>query len=124
MMLKELYNLGVLNGPDLDLMNQVIPSATEIPGNPLQWYDRANRVRVGINQGLELMNGYKNQYGRRLGMEPVTFTPLDLEKNKYKDESKRSLTKKPSIIPPNGIDNKKENNNALPPLPDGFIVNN
>ena len=28
MQMKELYNLGVLNGPDLDLMDQMIVDAT------------------------------------------------------------------------------------------------
>ena len=69
MQLKELYNLGVLNGPDLALMNEIMPSATEIPANPLLWRGRKERLLEGIQQGKALMGRYKNQTDKILGVK-------------------------------------------------------
>jgi hypothetical protein len=61
--LKELNNLGVLNGPDLELMQGMLPDPTVDLLNPKTWnnaYDVKNRVAAGVKE-LKAMIGQIEQ---------------------------------------------------------------
>jgi hypothetical protein len=73
--LKELYNLGVLNGPDLDLMNQVLVDPTVglgsaglpnmLPGNAAQ------RVSASVTRLKEMLRTLRNTQTSAVGLPPV-----------------------------------------------------
>lgn len=58
MQMKELYNLGVLNGPDLQLMNEILIEPTSISGNVMDALgvaDMDERIPANIEQVRKLM---------------------------------------------------------------------
>lgn len=58
MQMKELYNLGVLNGPDLDLMNQILMSGTGLTDNVLDTLgiaDLQGRMTANVSRVRKMM---------------------------------------------------------------------
>jgi hypothetical protein len=66
--LKELYNLGVLNGPDLQLMEQMLidpsPSITNMIANP------SGRVRASVQRLKQMLETVRNNALGAAGMQP------------------------------------------------------
>jgi hypothetical protein len=78
MQLKELYNLGVLNGPDLDLMNQILLDPTSISGNVMDGLggpDMEERIPANIAQVRELMVNRTTPALQQLGIDPKSLMP-------------------------------------------------
>ena len=71
--LKELYNLGVLNGPDLALMEQMLPDPSvgiglTGPYGTANLAGAASRVKAGVARLKELLKGVRNT---QPGLPPV-----------------------------------------------------
>ena len=78
MQMKELYNLGVLNGPDLDLMNQILIDPTSASGNimdALGIADMEERVPANIAQVRQLMKNRTTPALQQLGIDAETLMP-------------------------------------------------
>lgn len=76
--LKELYNLGVLNGPDLALMEQMLPDPTVglgtlgFGGSPSNvWSDPAARTKAAVARLKEMLRGIRNNAVAPMGTPPV-----------------------------------------------------
>lgn len=82
MEMKELLNLGVLNGPDLELMDQMLVSPTAVPGNPLKWGSRKDAIKASYAEVRNFLNRKKKQHLANLG---VTEQPQDLVTQKASD---------------------------------------
>lgn len=73
MQMKELYNLGVLNGPDLDLMNQIIVDPTGIGNKALDMLgiaDTEERVTKNIEQVRGIMRQLVEPKLKAIGATP------------------------------------------------------
>lgn len=79
MQMKELYNLGVLNGPDLDLMNQILIDPTTVGGNVLDVLggdrDMEKRIPANIAQVRELMLNRTTPALQQIGIDPQRLMP-------------------------------------------------
>lgn len=78
MQMKELYNLGVLNGPDLDLMNQILIDPTSVGGNVMDALgiaDMEERVPANISQVRQLMKNRTEPALQQLGIEAESLMP-------------------------------------------------
>ncbi len=78
MQMKELYNLGVLNGPDLDLMNQILIDPTSVTGNvmdALGMSDMEQRVPQNIAQVRNLMRNRTEPALQQLGIDMESLMP-------------------------------------------------
>ena len=84
--LKELFNLGVLNGPDLMLMEQMLPdprvnllsgmnpwgtSSMGLENIPLLGGDAAARVSAGVNRLKEILRELRNSQVGAVGLPPI-----------------------------------------------------
>ncbi|WP_321404482.1 hypothetical protein [Maridesulfovibrio sp.] len=69
MEMKELLNLGVLNGPDLELMDQILLNPTEVPGNPLKWANRQDALLASYQEVRKLLERKKAQFQKNLGIQ-------------------------------------------------------
>lgn len=69
MEMKELLNLGVLNGPDLELMDQMLLNPTEIPTNPLKWGNRQAALQASYKEVRQLLERKKAQFQKNLGIK-------------------------------------------------------
>lgn len=84
MQMKELYNLGVLNGPDLALMDQILVNPTGIGNNILDVLgisDLDERVPANIEQVRRLMTQMVEPRLQALGVSPedvLAEEPADL----------------------------------------------
>ena len=81
MQMKELYNLGVLNGPDLDLMNQILLDPTSITGNVMDLMggekDMEKRIPANIQQVRQLMINRSTPALQQLGIDPQSLMPSE-----------------------------------------------
>lgn len=78
MQMKELYNLGVLNGPDLDLMNEILLDPTDISSNLLGAVGLGNmneRIPANIKRVREMMRQLAEPGLQQLGIEPERLMP-------------------------------------------------
>lgn len=78
MQMKELYNLGVLNGPDLSLMNQILIDPTSISGNLMDAVgiaDMEKRIPANIDQVRTLMLNRSLPALQQLGIDPDDLMP-------------------------------------------------
>lgn len=79
MQMKELYNLGVLNGPDLSLMNQILIDPTSIVGNAMDVLgggkDMEKRIPANIQQVRQLMVNRTTPALQQLGIDPQQLMP-------------------------------------------------
>lgn len=78
MQLKELYNLGVLNGPDLALMNEILINPTSVGGNVLDAVgvaDMEKRIPANIQQVRKLMMNRSLPALQQLGIDPQQLMP-------------------------------------------------
>ena len=69
--MKEFFNLGVLNGPDLEIMEQVIPNPTSLTErfNALTFRGGADAVTAGIeNMEKQLVDTVNERYGTIQGI--------------------------------------------------------
>jgi hypothetical protein len=78
--LKELYNLGVLNGPDLALMDQMLPDPTLSITAPFNsagnlWSNPAGRIGPAVDRLKELLRGIRNSHARAIGLPPIPPPP-------------------------------------------------
>lgn len=89
--LKELYNLGVLNGPDLELMDKMLydPSVNS-PLDMTNAYDPAGRTTRSVKQLKNMLVGIRNNKTRVLGMPDVIAEP---------DVAPGSSTSQPTMPP-------------------------
>lgn len=67
--LKELNNLGVLNGPDLELMNNMLTDTGVSAGNI--WSNPADRVGSSVSRLKEMLRTIRNNQTSAVGMPPV-----------------------------------------------------
>lgn len=85
MQMKELYNLGVLNGPDLDLMNQILVDPTSVGGNIMDTLgiaDMEQRIPQNIEQVRNLMRNRTEPALQQLGIDMDSLMPkqeLDID---------------------------------------------
>lgn len=83
MQMKELYNLGVLNGPDLDLMNQILLDPTSVSGNlmgALGVADMDERINRNIQDVRRMMTDLATPSLQQLGLDPADLAPPPAEK--------------------------------------------
>ncbi|SME89474.1 hypothetical protein [Desulfovibrio gilichinskyi] len=80
MEMKELLNLGVLNGPDLDLMDQMLISPTDVPTNPLKWADRKKAIKSSYAEVRKFLERKKKQHLANLGVTDSQATPATSSK--------------------------------------------
>lgn len=89
MQMKELYNLGVLNGPDLELMNQILIDPTSISGNVMDVLgvaDMEKRIPANINQVRQLMLNRAEPALQQLGIDPQSLMPKAANPSEMTDE--------------------------------------
>ena len=89
MQMKELYNLGVLNGPDLDLMNQILIDPTSVAGNVMDALgiaDMEERIPANIAQVRQLMKNRTEPALQQLGIDPETLMPKQKAVGDLSDE--------------------------------------
>ena len=82
MQMKELYNLGVLNGPDLDLMNQILLDPTSISGNIMDAVgisDMEKRIPANIQDVRRMMTNRTRPALQQLGISPDDLMPKPAE---------------------------------------------
>lgn len=78
MQLKELYNLGVLNGPDLALMEQVLLNPTTVAGNVMDALgvaDMEKRIPANIKEVRRMMTNRTLPVLQQLGLKPEDLMP-------------------------------------------------
>lgn len=78
MQMKELYNLGVLNGPDLELMNQILLDPTSVSGNLLDAVgisDMDKRIPDNITRVRRMMINRTTPALQQLGIDPESLMP-------------------------------------------------
>lgn len=78
MQMKELYNLGVLNGPDLDLMNQILLDPTSVSGNVMDALgvaDMEKRIPANIADVRRMMQNRAEPALQQLGIDPQSLMP-------------------------------------------------
>ncbi len=83
MQMKELYNLGVLNGPDLELMEQILLNPTTIPANVADALDSVlpgnqdmeQRIPANINEVRRMMRNRTEPALQQLGISPDALMP-------------------------------------------------
>ncbi len=83
MQMKELYNLGVLNGPDLELMEQILLNPTTIPANVADALDPVlpgnqdmeQRIPSNINEVRRMMRNRTEPALQQLGISPDALMP-------------------------------------------------
>ncbi len=89
MQMKELYNLGVLNGPDLELMNQILLSPTTVRGNIMDVFggnmDMEKRIPANIDQVRRLMRNRTTPALQQLGIDPGDLEPKQRDPSKLSD---------------------------------------
>lgn len=87
MQMKELYNLGVLNGPDLDLMNQIIVDPTGIGNKALDVLgiaDTEERVAKNIEQVRGIMRQLVEPKLKAIGATPEqVYSPTQMSDEEY-----------------------------------------
>ena len=91
MQMKELYNLGVLNGPDLDLMNSILLNPTSVGGNimdALGIADMEERIPANISEVRRMMTNRSMPALQQLGIDPNSLMP---EKKAVGDMSDEDL---------------------------------
>ena len=91
MQMKELYNLGVLNGPDLDLMDQILISPTGIKNNVMDMVglsDLGSRIPANIAQVRQLMTDLIEP---KLRAANINIEDLKPKKEMTDDEYLKSL---------------------------------
>ena len=79
--MKELFNLGVLNGPDLDLMNKLLVDATSVENAALDTIGVANlddRVAANLKQLRETLKGMVAPKIAAMGGGPAAVTTAPL----------------------------------------------
>ena len=80
MQMKELYNLGVLNGPDLMLMDQILLDPTSVMGNvkdALGIADMEKRIPANIQEVRRMMTNRTTPALQQLGIDPKSLMPAD-----------------------------------------------
>lgn len=78
MQMKELYNLGVLNGPDLELMEQILLNPTAVGGNVLDALgiaDMEERIPANISEVRRMMRNRTEPALQQLGIDPASLEP-------------------------------------------------
>lgn len=78
MQMKELYNLGVLNGPDLELMNSILINPTSAGGNimdALGIADMEERIPANIAEVRRMMTNRTQPALQQLGIDPQSLMP-------------------------------------------------
>ncbi len=78
MQMKELYNLGVLNGPDLMLMNQILIDPTTVGGNVMDSLgiaDMEQRIPANINHVKRMMTNLVEPTLQQIGLRPTDLQP-------------------------------------------------
>lgn len=89
--MKELYNLGVLNGPDLRIMQEVLIEPTSVVGNTLDLLggdlDMEKRVPANIENVRRMMLNRTLPALQQLGIDPAELMP----KEESDEEFLRSL---------------------------------
>lgn len=78
MLSKELYNLGVLNGPDLMLMDQILLDPTSLAGNvkdALGISDMEERIPANIREVRRMMTNRMTPGLQQLGIDPQSLMP-------------------------------------------------
>lgn len=87
MQMKELYNLGVLNGPDLDLMNQIIIDPTGLGNKALDVLgiaDTETRVSKNIEQVRGIMRQLVEPKLKAIGATPEdVYSPQDMSDEEF-----------------------------------------
>ena len=76
MQMKEIYNLGVLNGPDLELMDQIIVDPTGLRNKALDIFDIADtedRVAKNIDQVRGMMRQIVEPKLKAIGVAPESI---------------------------------------------------
>ena len=94
MQMKELYNLGVLNGPDLDLMNQILLSPTSIGGNIMDAVgiaDMEKRIPENIENVRRMMLNRATPGLQQIGINPQDLLPKTAPGEMSDDELKKAL---------------------------------
>lgn len=89
MQMKELYNLGVLNGPDLDLMNQILLSPTSVGGNIMDAVgiaDMEKRILDNIANVRRMMRNRTEPALQQLGMSPDQLEPKKKDLSEMSDD--------------------------------------
>lgn len=94
MQMKELYNLGVLNGPDLALMEQILINPTTVganvadkldpvlPGNQ----DMEQRIPANISEVRRMMTNRTEPALQQLGIDPKSLMPGQNDPSSLSDE--------------------------------------
>lgn len=80
MQMKELYNLGVLNGPDLELMNQILLIPTSVSGNVMDAMgiaDMDKRITSNIDEVRRMMINRTTPALQQLGIDPESLMPAE-----------------------------------------------
>lgn len=87
MQMKELYNLGVLNGPDLDLMNQIIVDPTGLGNKALDFLgiaDTEDRVAHNVDQVRGIMRQLVEPKLKAIGVSPEQiYSPQDMPEGEF-----------------------------------------
>lgn len=94
MQMKELYNLGVLNGPDLDLMNQILLDPTDVSSNLLGAVgigNMAERIPANIKRVREMMRQLAEPGLQQLGLEPEQLMPKRKPVSEMSDEEIKQM---------------------------------
>ena len=107
--LKELYNLGVLNGPDLELMDRMVfdPSVNIL--NPFDYtnaYDTAKRGEQSVDQLKDMLRNIRNNKTKALGVPEIPSDLPDRTNGKGSDaqgqippDAVRALQQNPALAP-------------------------
>lgn len=94
MQMKELYNLGVLNGPDLMLMDQILLDPTSIMGNVKDAFgiaDMEERIPANIREVRRMMTNRSTPALQQLGIDPQSLMPPRNAGEMSDDELLRAL---------------------------------
>lgn len=89
MQMKELYNLGVLNGPDLELMEQILLNPTSISGNVMDALgvaDMEQRIPSNIKEVRRMMMNRTEPALQQLGVDPQSLMPKARDLQGLSDE--------------------------------------
>lgn len=95
MQMKELYNLGVLNGPDLMLMDQILLDPTSVSGGLMDMVglaDMEERIPNNIKHVRRMMTNLVEPSLQQLGMTPADLQPKSDPSQMSDEELLKALT--------------------------------
>jgi len=96
MQMKELYNLGVLNGPDLELMDTILMNPNGIMNKILDVTgiaDTEERVKSNVQLVRKLMTQMVEPKLKSIGLSPEDIAPKDATPPDYGSMSDDDLLK-------------------------------